>query len=81
MEQAHPRRPNRRQAARLLAGLSQDELAAHLGRGDKSLISRWERGFYDLTNEEVERIARALGVHPADLALDDQAVPAVAVAR
>lgn len=53
---------------RLRNGLSQSDLAAKIG-WDKTRISKLETGKLDLTLNAIERIAPALGEHPAVFAL------------
>jgi transcriptional regulator with XRE-family HTH domain len=46
--------------ARLLAGLSQGELGARVGK-DRAQIARWERGAVDPSFETLRQLVRACG--------------------
>lgn len=61
--------PNRIRELRLAAGISQEELGGRIGV-HKVSISDLERGKVELTLTYMRRIAKALGVSPADLLLD-----------
>lgn len=47
--------------ARLLAGLSQGELGARVGK-DRAQIARWERGAVEPSFETLRRLVRACGL-------------------
>jgi transcriptional regulator with XRE-family HTH domain len=73
--------PNHLRAARIAAGLTQDELAERAGTS-KVQISRLERGDRRLTVDWLERIGNALGVDPHSLWSDDPpALPVTTLLR
>lgn len=55
---------------RRAAGLTQDQLADRMGV-ERRTVQRYEKAVYDPRYADLLIIARALGVHPADL-LPDQ---------
>lgn len=48
-------------------GLTQRELAKACGYKDHTTIAKMETGHVDISVERLERIARALDIHPAKL--------------
>lgn len=61
--------------------MTREELAGRIGK-DQDTLDRWESGFWDPTLTELEALATALAVGPADflpIYRDDtrQAVPAL----
>lgn len=68
---------------RVGAGLTQDELASHVGVGAGQVVSRWERGLQVPRLNTASAIADALGVPMEALVRDvtDEAAPASNAAR
>jgi transcriptional regulator with XRE-family HTH domain len=64
------RAQNRLREIRIAAGLSQEELGGRVGV-HKVTISDLERGKVEMTLSYMRRLAKALGVAPADLLVDD----------
>lgn len=54
-------------AARKMAGMTQEELAARVGYKTKSAINKIEMGIRDLPQKKIAAFAQALGVTPGHL--------------
>jgi transcriptional regulator with XRE-family HTH domain len=53
-------------AARLAAGMTQEQLARSIG-SDQTRVSEWERGLFSPRPEQVPALAAAVGVNPLQL--------------
>lgn len=57
---------------RLMAGMTQDELAARSGYTSRSSINKIEKGLVDLPKSKIEAIAHALGTTPLYLLFGEE---------
>ncbi|QCO07325.1 helix-turn-helix domain-containing protein [Azospirillum argentinense] len=66
----------RLKALREAKGWSQEKLAQESGLGDKTLMSKMERGLIRLNDIKLRRLSQALGCTPGDLLADESYEPA-----